>query len=143
MRPDAGKGKTFPMDGRTTTGEPFCGLPGSDDMKGDRVILVLSTVPESESARISEALVSEQLVACVNAIQVRSCYRWKGEICRDREELLIMKTRESLFPRVMERVRELHPYEVPEILALPVWGGFAGYLEWVMDETCSPGDTMG
>jgi len=109
-------------------------------MKGDRVILVLSTVPESESARISETLVSEGLVACVNATPVRSCYRWKGEICRDREDLLIMKTRESLFARVMERVRELHPYEVPEILALPVWGGFAGYLEWVMDETGPAGE---
>ncbi|MDD1664183.1 MAG: divalent-cation tolerance protein CutA [Methanomicrobiales archaeon] len=104
-------------------------------MKGDRVILVLSTVPESDSACIAETLVSERLVACVNATPVRSCYRWKGEICRDREELLVMKTRESLFTRVMERVRELHPYEVPEILAIPVWGGFAGYLEWVMEET--------
>jgi periplasmic divalent cation tolerance protein len=112
-------------------------------MKGDRVILVLSTVPESESAHISETLVSERLVACVNALPVRSCYRWKGEICRDREELLIMKTRESLFARIMERLKELHPYEVPEILALPVWGGFGGYLRWVMDETGSAGEPMG
>jgi periplasmic divalent cation tolerance protein len=112
-------------------------------VKGDRVILVLSTVPESESARISETLVSERLVACVNATPVRSCYRWKGDICRDREELLIMKTRESLFARVLKRVRELHPYEVPEILALPVWGGFAGYLGWVMDETGSAGEPKG
>ena len=108
-------------------------------MKSDRVILVLSTVPESESARIAETLVSERLVACVNATPVRSFYRWKGEICRDREELLIMKTRESLFARVMARVREIHPYEVPEILALPVWGGFEGYLRWVTEETASPG----
>jgi len=111
--------------------------PGRDDMKGDRLILVLSTVPESESARISETLVSERLVACVNATPVRSCYRWKGEICRGREELLIMKTRESLFARILERVKEIHPYEVPEILALPVWGGFQGYLKWVMEETGS------
>jgi len=119
------------------------GLPVGGDVKGDRVILVLSTVPESDSACIAETLVSERLVACVNAMPVRSCYRWKGEICRDREELLIMKTRESLFARVMERVRELHPYEVPEILALPVWGGFGGYLQWVMDETGSAGKPKG
>jgi periplasmic divalent cation tolerance protein len=119
------------------------GLPGCDGVKGDRVILVLSTVPESESARISETLVSERLVACVNAAPVRSCYRWKGEICRDREELLVMKTRESLFPRVLERVREIHPYELPEILALPVWGGFQGYLRWVMEETGSEKDPWG
>ncbi|MDD1661544.1 MAG: divalent-cation tolerance protein CutA [Methanomicrobiales archaeon] len=112
-------------------------------MKGDRVILVLSTVPQSDSVRISGVLVSERLVACVNATPVRSCYRWKGEICRDGEELLIMKTRESLFGRVQKRLRELHPYEVPEILALPVWGGFRGYLEWVMAETGSAGEPKG
>jgi len=112
-------------------------------VKGDRVILVLSTVPESDSACIAEALVSERLVACVNTTPVRSCYRWKGEICREREELLVMKTRESLFARIMDRIRELHPYEVPEILALPVWGGFAGYLEWVMEETGPAGEPKG
>jgi periplasmic divalent cation tolerance protein len=112
-------------------------------VKGDRVILVLSTVPESESARIAGTLVSERLVACVNSTPVRSCYRWKGEICRDKEELLIMKTRESLYARVMNRVRELHPYEVPEILALPVWGGSEGYLRWVMEETALPGKSEG
>jgi periplasmic divalent cation tolerance protein len=127
------------MAGRFLSWGPLGGLPGCDEVKGDRVILVLSTVPESGSARISEILVSERLVACVNAAPVRSCYRWKGEICRDREELLMMKTRESLFPRVLERLREIHPYEVPEILALPVWGGFQGYLRWVMEETGSPG----
>ena len=107
-------------------------------MKGDRVILVLSTVPEAESARIAGTLVSERLVACVNAAPVRSTYRWKGEICRDREELLVMKTREGLFARVLERIKEIHPYEVPEIIALPVWGGFPGYLGWVMEETAPP-----
>jgi len=130
------------MGGRIPTGEAR-GLSRCDDVKGDRVVLVLSTVPESDSACIAETLVSERLVACVNAMPVRSCYWWKGEICRDREELLIMKTRESLFPRVMDRLRELHPYEVPEILALPVWGGFRGYLEWVMDETGPEGRSKG
>jgi periplasmic divalent cation tolerance protein len=112
-------------------------------MGEEKVIIILSTVPAAEAGRISEALVSERLVACVNAMPVRSCYRWKGEICRDREELLIMKTRESLFARVMERVKELHPYEVPEILALPVWGGFAGYLEWVREETMLAEESKG
>jgi periplasmic divalent cation tolerance protein len=101
-------------------------------------MIILSTVPESESTRIAETLVSERLVACVNAAKVQSCYQWKGEICSDREELLLMKTRESLFPLVMERLKELHPYEVPEILAVPVWGGYSGYLDWVLGET-SPG----
>ncbi|HMK15898.1 MAG TPA: divalent-cation tolerance protein CutA [Methanomicrobiales archaeon] len=102
-----------------------------------KVIIILSTVPADEGARIAETLVSERLVACVNAIPVRSCYRWKGEICTDREELLVMKTRESLYPRVMERLREIHPYEIPEILAVPVLGGFRPYLEWVLGETAS------
>ena len=112
-------------------------------MKGDRVILVLSTVPEAVAARIAETLVSERLAACVNATTVSSCYRWKGDICREREELLIVKTREGLFPRVMERLKGIHPYEVPEILAVPVWGGYPGYFRWVMEETGSPGDTEG
>jgi periplasmic divalent cation tolerance protein len=113
-----------------------------ESMGENKVIVILSTVPESESPRIAETLVSERLVACVNAMPVRSCYRWKGEICTDREELLVMKTRESLFPRVMERLKGLHPYEVPEILAIPVWGGYGGYLEWVLGET-APGEPMG
>ena len=104
-------------------------------MRAEKVVIVLSTVPESEAGRIAETLVSERLVACVNAAPVRSCYRWKGEICHDREERLVMKTRESLFPRVMERLREIHPYEVPEILGIPVWGGYRGYLDWVLGET--------
>jgi periplasmic divalent cation tolerance protein len=111
-------------------------------MKADRVVIILSTVPESESSRIAGTLVSERLVACVNAMPVRSTYRWKGEICNDEEVLLVMKTREGLFPRVMERLKELHPYEVPEILAVPVWGGSSGYLEWVLGET-TPLESMG
>jgi periplasmic divalent cation tolerance protein len=111
-------------------------------MKADRVMIILSTVPGSESPRIAGTLVSERLVACVNATPVRSTYRWKGEICNDEEVLLVMKTREGLFPRVMERLKELHPYEVPEILAVPVWGGSSGYLEWVLGET-TPGESMG
>ena len=106
-------------------------------MGEEKVIIILSTVPADEGARIAKTLVSERLVACVNATPVRSCYRWKGEICHEREDLLVMKTRESLFPRVMERLREIHPYEVPEILAVPVWGGFRPYLEWVLGETAS------
>ena len=106
-------------------------------MGEEKVIIILSTVPADEGARIAKTLVSERLVACVNAAPVRSCYRWKGEICTDGEELLVMKTRESLYPRVMERLREIHPYEVPEILVVPVWGGFRPYLEWVLGETAS------
>ena len=122
------RGKSFQPAGRYLPG-------GLVDVKGDRVMLVLSTVPGKESARIAEVMVNERLVACVNATPVKSTYRWKGEICRDREELLVMKTKESLFPDVMKRLREIHPCEVPEILAVPVWGGFPGYLDWVMEET--------
>jgi len=104
-------------------------------MGDGKVIIILSTVPAAEAARIAETLVSERLVACVNAMPVRSCYWWKGEISRDKEHLLIMKTRESLYPRVMERLKGIHPYEVPEILAIPVWGGYRGYLDWVLGET--------
>jgi periplasmic divalent cation tolerance protein len=111
-------------------------------MRAEKVVIILSTVPESEAARIAETLVSERLVACVNSVPVQSCYRWKGEICREKEVLLVMKTRESLFARVMGRLMEIHPYEVPEILAVPLWGGYGGYLEWVLAET-TPGEPVG
>jgi periplasmic divalent cation tolerance protein len=135
------KGKSFPMGQAKPRMGARDGFPG-DGVKADRVVLILSTVPESDSSRIAGTLVSERLVACVNAAPVQSCYRWKGGICRDREELLIMKTREGLFPRVMNRLKELHPYELPEILSIPVGGGSAAYLEWVLGET-TPGEPMG
>jgi periplasmic divalent cation tolerance protein len=103
-------------------------------MSAKGVLLVLSTVPSDEKgAEIARRLVEEKLAACVNIVPgVRSIYRWQEKLCDDAEALCIIKTRASLFPALRKRLVALHPYEVPEILALPVAAGHTAYLEWVV-----------
>jgi periplasmic divalent cation tolerance protein len=100
-------------------------------------VVVLVTVPNSEVAgTIARTLVEEKLVACVNVVPaVRSIYAWKGKICDESELLCLLKTRRTLFPAVRERVAALHPYQIPEIVALPVAEGNAPYLAWLARET--------
>jgi periplasmic divalent cation tolerance protein len=95
--------------------------------------VVLVTAPDAEvGARIGRALVEEGLVACANLVPgVRSIYRWEGAVHDDAEVLLILKTRAALSDALAARVRALHPYELPEVLALPVAGGSEPYLDWV------------
>jgi periplasmic divalent cation tolerance protein len=89
-----------------------------------------------ESERIACALIVEKLAACCTLLQnARSIYRWKGDICREDEVLMVVKTRRSKFEKVRARIKELHSYEVPEIIALPIVAGHAPYLKWVGDET--------
>ena len=97
------------------------------------VHVVLVTAPDpAVGARIGRSLVEEGLAACANLVPgVRSIYRWQGELRDDAEVLLIVKTRASLVDALASRVRALHPYELPEVLALPVAGGSAPYLDWV------------
>jgi periplasmic divalent cation tolerance protein len=101
----------------------------------EEIVLVISTVPRDVSERIAAALVEERLVACVNAAAVTSRFFWKGECCTEKEDLLIMKTRKDLARKVMARLAAIHPYDVPEILVLPVLAGHEPYLEWVRGET--------
>lgn len=97
------------------------------------VIVVFSTFPtEDKAAEIARILVSEGLCACANlAPPVRSIYRWQGELCDERETLAIIKTTRERFDALRERLVALHPYEVPEVIALPVEAGHAPYLDWV------------
>ncbi|MFA6331704.1 MAG: divalent-cation tolerance protein CutA [Methanoregula sp.] len=99
------------------------------------ICVILSTVPPAKSAEIARSLIDRHLVACVNMVPVRSWYSWKGEFCDDGEHLLIAKTEKALAGEVIRAIRELHPYEVPEIIELPVTGGYLPYLEWVHQET--------
>jgi periplasmic divalent cation tolerance protein len=81
-------------------------------------------------------LVEERLAACVNLIApLTSIYRWRGAVERAREVLLVIKTRRTLVPRIAARVRALHSYEVPEVIALPVVAGARSYLAWLLGET--------
>ncbi len=97
------------------------------------VCVVLVTVPSRAAGEaMAEALVGEQLAACVNIIgPIRSVYRWQGEICRDDEHLLLIKTTADRYAGLEARVRALHTYDNPEVIALPVEQGAAAYLEWV------------
>jgi periplasmic divalent cation tolerance protein len=101
----------------------------------EEIVLVISTVPRDASERIATAMVEERLVACVNATPVTSRFFWKGECCTEEEDLLVMKTRRDLAGKVMARLQAIHPYDVPEILVLPVIAGHGPYLEWVRGET--------
>src|SRR5580765_1869562 len=95
--------------------------------------VVLSTVgTEDEASRIASALVERRLAACVNVVSgVESTYRWQGAVQTDREWLLVVKTRRDRFEAVRAAIRELHSYDVPEIVMLDITGGDAAYLEWL------------
>jgi periplasmic divalent cation tolerance protein len=97
------------------------------------VLIGFCTCPDSSSAdRISEALVSEGYAACVNQISgIKSTFLWQGSIEQESEILLLVKTTEDRFPALVKRVRELHPYELPEIIAVPVTAGLPEYLQWI------------
>jgi periplasmic divalent cation tolerance protein len=101
------------------------------------VSVVFVTVGNMDEAlAIGRTLVEERQVACANIIsQVHSVYRWKGEVCNDQECLIIMKTESALFASLRDRIRELHSYEVPEIIAFPVSQGLPEYLDWVVRNT--------
>lgn len=99
----------------------------------DDVLVYLSTCPDADTARaLAEALVSESLAACVNQVPgALSTYAWQGRLHSDPEVLLVIKTTASRFERLRVRLVALHPYDVPELVALPVVDGHAPYLDWV------------
>lgn len=96
-------------------------------------MLVLTTLPNSDAAvALARSVVEERLAACANILPaVRSIYQWEGKVQDENEVLVLLKTRQPLFEPLKLRILELHPYEVPEVLALPVEQGHAAYLEWI------------
>ena len=104
---------------------------------GSEVRVVLVTAPDLDTASaLARTLVEERLAACANLVPgVRSIYRWQGEVQDDAEVLLVVKTRAGRCDALAARVRDLHPYDVPEVVVLPVGGGSRGYLEWVIAES--------
>jgi periplasmic divalent cation tolerance protein len=102
-----------------------------------RVVTVTVSVPDAVTGdRIAEALVAERLAACVKRSgPVRSVYRWQGEVERAEEWVLSGVTAAERVPALVERVRQLHPHEVPEVVAVPVVSGSPDYLDWVRDES--------
>jgi periplasmic divalent cation tolerance protein len=87
---------------------------------------------------IADDLVKGRYAACVNMIPgITSIYGWKGDICKDNELLLIIKSRKALFAEIQDRIRALHPYEIPEIISCELSGGSEPYLSWISDSTHS------
>lgn len=100
-----------------------------------RVVLV-TVSSEDEGLKVARGLVARRLAACVNIVPgVRSVYRWKGEVKDDKELLLVVKTRETHLAHVVQTVKELHSYSVPETIALPIVNGSEAYLGWLQEET--------
>ena len=106
----------------------------------EEFLVVLVTMPDADTAaRVGRALVEEKLAACVNVIPgLRSIYEYGGKLCDDAEVLCLIKTRRALYPALRDRVTTLHPYEVPEIIGLPLAEGNAPYLAWLADVTRAP-----
>jgi periplasmic divalent cation tolerance protein len=97
----------------------------------DKIVVLSTCATEVDAERLARALVAGRLAACVNVLPgVRSFYHWKGEIESGAECLLLIKTSRELFPAVSAEMAKLHPYEVPELLALPVVDGAENYLSW-------------
>lgn len=101
------------------------------------VRVVLMTAPDAEAARaLGRHLVEERLAACANVLPgLTSVFRWEGAVEEEAEALVILKTTASRVDELVRRAAELHPYDVPEVLALPVLGGHAPYLDWVLAQT--------
>ena len=111
----------------------------SDAAPTDCIVVLVTVSSADEGERIAGPLVTEQLAACVNMLgPIRSLYRWDGQLQRDEEFLLIVKTRAALFPELATRVRMLHSYETPEVIALPISAGSPPYLEWLRTATRIP-----
>ena len=100
-------------------------------------LLVLTNVPERAAAeRLADLLVEQRLAACVNILApCRSVYRWKDAVQHDEEHPMLMKTTAERYPALEQALRAAHPYELPEIIAVPVERGLPAYLEWVAGET--------
>ncbi len=107
----------------------------------DAISVYIVTADAAEAGRIAEALVAEHLAACVNILgPVQSIYRWQEKVERAGEVALIAKTRQALFERLAVRVRALHSYDTPAIVAWPIVSGDAAYLAWIEAETDPAGD---
>lgn len=101
------------------------------------IVIFVTTKDQAQANRIAEKLVQEKLIACANIVAggVQSIFRWEGKVDRAEEVLLILKSRRRHFPTIVKRVKALHSYNVPEIIALPIVEGNKDYLKWLTEST--------
>jgi periplasmic divalent cation tolerance protein len=101
-------------------------------MREHYIIAITTTPSKIEAEKIAKTLLEERLIACANIIgPVQSLFWWQGKIDEAQEHLILMKTRKDLFSKLSEKVKALHSYQVPEIIAMPIVEGFKPYLEWL------------
>ena len=104
----------------------------------DAIVVLVNTGTEEQASQIAHVLVNERLAACANIISpIRSIYRWNDAVQNETEHMIVIKTRADLFERLQARVKEVHQYVVPEIIALPIIAGERSYLDWVFESTAS------
>jgi periplasmic divalent cation tolerance protein len=108
-------------------------------MQENEFSVVLTTAgSETQARELAEALVGSRLAACVNIVgPICSVFRWEGEIQSEEERLLVIKSRTALFPKIEKTILEVHSYDCPEIIQLPIHAGFKGYLGWLGAETAT------
>jgi|HubBroStandDraft_5_1064220.scaffolds.fasta_scaffold1130548_1 periplasmic divalent cation tolerance protein len=104
-------------------------------MTEEAVTIMTTVAPGEDAARIAEMLLRDRLAACVQEITIRSRYRWKDEIRCEPEVLLLIKTARDRAEAAVTAIRKIHPYELPEIIMLPIVGGLADYMTWINVET--------
>ena len=122
----------------TRTGDqPEETAPRGGEAAAGTVVVVLTNLPDAASAEsVARTLVEERLAACVNILApCRSVYRWEGEVEQAQEVPLVIKTARDRYPALERRLRELHPYDVPELLVCAAEGGWPAYLGWVLEQT--------
>jgi periplasmic divalent cation tolerance protein len=101
-------------------------------LENNYIVIIVTTANKSEAEKIAHSLLDERLVACANIIgPANSLFWWHGKIENAEEYMLLMKTRSEMFEKLAEKVKALHSYEVPEIIAIPIVKGFKPYLEWL------------
>jgi periplasmic divalent cation tolerance protein len=106
----------------------------------DKIVILSTCANEEDAARLARALVDARVAACVNILPaVRSFYRWKGEVEDSAECLLVIKSSRSAFDALRAVLEKAHPYEVPELIALPIVDGAANYLNWLGENLLNPG----
>jgi len=102
--------------------------------KGEYIIVFVTTSGVEESKKIASTLIEKNLGACVNIIpEVSSVYKWEGEICKDTESMMIIKTSESKFEKLKNRIKKMHSYDVPEIISFDIKRGDKEYFDWIDD----------
>ncbi len=108
----------------------------SDNESSEEIVVFITAPSEEMAAAIAKALVEARLAACANLVRgIRSIYSWQGKIEDESEVLMIVKTQRKLFDALKSKVKELHSYEVTEIIALPITAGADDYLKWIRDST--------